>query len=98
MRNSPCGITVPFRANATINKFRILTGPSAAAATTAAGKSYDLARNTSPGAWTTTTEAIAWGPWNAAGMAAGAGNASSAGVARHRRDINGPTLYQDIIP
>jgi len=25
MRNSPCGITVPFRANATINKFRILT-------------------------------------------------------------------------
>ena len=24
MRNSPCGITVPFRANATINKFRIL--------------------------------------------------------------------------
>src|SRR5271157_1592851 len=26
MRNSPYGITVPFRANATINKFRILTG------------------------------------------------------------------------
>src|SRR5271157_2483016 len=25
MRNSPCGITVPFRANATINKFRILS-------------------------------------------------------------------------
>lgn len=25
MRNSPYGITVPFRANATINKFRILT-------------------------------------------------------------------------
>src|SRR5271157_3720099 len=26
MRNSPYGITVPFRANATINKFRILKG------------------------------------------------------------------------
>ena len=25
MRNSPYGITVPFRANATINKFRILS-------------------------------------------------------------------------
>ena len=25
MRNSPCGITVPFRANATINKFRTLS-------------------------------------------------------------------------
>ena len=24
MRNSPYGITVPFRANATINKFRVL--------------------------------------------------------------------------
>ena len=28
MRNSPCGITVPFRANATINKFHILTTAS----------------------------------------------------------------------
>src|SRR5271165_6818866 len=27
MRNSPCGITVPFRANATINKFHILIDP-----------------------------------------------------------------------
>src|SRR5271157_4530096 len=37
MRNSPCGITVPFRANATINKFRILT-----ATTTLGGRLLSL--------------------------------------------------------
>ncbi len=48
MRNSPYGITVPFRANATINKFRILSPTSGKSWTIASGTSIDATSTASP--------------------------------------------------